>query len=145
MEIDGLYQEVILDHYRNPKHKNLLTNFSIKVHHVNPSCGDEQDLAIRVTKNSISEIGWDGVGCSISQASTSMLSELVTGATITQAFELIDEFSQMILSKGSNQGDEEVLGDAVALNGVSKFPARVKCALLGWMALKDALTQLRER
>ena len=77
MEIDGLYQEVILDHYRNPKHKNLLTNFSIKVHHVNPSCGDEQDLAIRVTKNSISEIGWDGVGCSISQASTSMLSELV--------------------------------------------------------------------
>ena len=93
----------------------------------------------------ISEIGWDGVGCSISQASTSMLSELVTGATITQAFELIDEFSQMILSKGSNQGDEEVLGDAVALNGVSKFPARVKCALLGWMALKDALTQLGER
>ena len=145
MEIDALYQEVILDHYRNPKNKNLLENFSIKVHHVNPSCGDEQDITIIRSGNKLEKIGWEGVGCSISQASTSMMCELVEGNEIDQVKSLIDTFSHMISSKGEDSGDEAVLGDAVALNGVSKFPARVKCALLGWMALKDAILQSEER
>ena len=145
MEIDALYQEVILDHYRNPKNKKLLENFSLKVHHVNPSCGDEQDITIIRSGNMLEKIGWEGVGCSISQASTSMMCELVEGNEIDQVKSLIDTFSHMISSKGEDFGDEAVLVDAVALNGVSKFPARVKCALLGWMALKDAILQSEER
>ena len=141
MELDALYQEVILDHYRNPLHKKLLTDYTVKVHHVNPSCGDEIDLALNTDKDMITDIGWDGIGCSISQASASIASDLLIGKTREEALSLIEEFNELMHSKGLQTGDEERLDDAVALSGVSKFPARVKCALLGWMAVKDSLAQ----
>lgn len=141
MELETLYQEVIMDHYKNPLHKNLLKEFEVQVHHVNPSCGDEQDLNISTDGERISAIGWNGVGCSISQASTSIMSDLLLGKRIEEATRIQNAFQEMILSKGRITGDQGLLEDAVVLAGVSKFPARVKCALLGWMAFKDALSQ----
>jgi nitrogen fixation NifU-like protein len=141
MELDGLYQEVILDHYKRPHHKGLSDSKDIQVHHVNPSCGDEVTLNLTVDGGVVKDISWDGVGCSISQASTSIMTDLVLGKTVAAAYEVMDNFSELMASKGTKVGDEEILDDAVALAGVSKFPARVKCALLGWMAFKDASVQ----
>jgi nitrogen fixation NifU-like protein len=141
MELDSLYQEVILDHYKHPQHKSLAPNPTVQVHHVNTSCGDEITLNLHTNGTTVDEITWDGVGCSISQASTSVVSDLVRGKNITEALAIIDSFQAMIQSKGSDSGDEDILGDGVAFAGVAKFPARVKCALLGWMATKDAISQ----
>lgn len=140
MELDSLYQEVILDHYKKPLHKGVPTG-AFKVHHVNPNCGDEITLSLSIKDDRIIDLIWDGVGCSISQASASIMSELVTGRTVAEAGRAFNEFAELMQSKGNIVGDETVLEDAVALAGVSKFPARVKCALLGWMAFKDAAIQ----
>ena len=141
MELDSLYQEVILDHYKRPLNKSLKVNPTVQVHHVNTSCGDEITLNLHTDGTLVSEVSWDGVGCSISQASTSVVSDLIRGRTISEALTIIEAFQAMIQSKGTDSGDEELLGDGVAFAGVSKFPARVKCALLGWMAVKDAISQ----
>ena len=141
MELDSLYQEVILDHYKHPQHKSLSPNPTVQVRHVNTSCGDEITLNLHTNGTSIQDITWDGVGCSISQASTSVVSDLVRGKSISEALTIIDSFQAMIQSKGNDAGNEDVLGDGVAFAGVAKFPARVKCALLGWMAVKDAISQ----
>jgi len=143
MELDSLYQEVILDHYKNPHHKGLPQG-KVQVHHVNPSCGDEITLSLEIKNGIVDQLVWDGVGCSISQASSSIMSDLVSGKSFDEALSIFDQFSELMQSKGSISGDEEVLEDAVALAGVSKFPARVKCALLGWMAFKDAAIQARQ-
>lgn len=143
VNLESLYQELILDHYKNPLNKGLATSPSISVHHVNPSCGDEIDLNLHVDGQTIANVTWDGVGCSISQASTSVLSDLVKGKSATQALRIIEAFSEVMSSKGSVAGDPELLGDAVAFAGVSRYPARIKCALLGWMALKDAMLQAK--
>ena len=143
MELDSLYQEVILDHYKNPHHKGLPEG-KVQVHHVNPSCGDEITLSLEINNGIVDQLVWDGVGCSISQASSSIMSDLVLGKSFDEALSIFDQFSELMQSKGSISGDEEVLEDAVALAGVSKFPARVKCALLGWMAFKDAAIQARQ-
>ena len=140
MELDSLYQEVILDHYKQPHHKGLPQG-EIKVHHVNPNCGDEITLSLEVQGGVIENLVWDGVGCSISQASASIMSDLVSGKSVAEAGIALDQFTQLMQSKGAITGDEEVLEDGIALAGVSKFPARVKCALLGWMAFKDAVIQ----
>ena len=139
MELDALYQEVILDHYMHPQHKGLLSTYDAQVHHVNPSCGDEITLNISLENGSISSLSWDGVGCSISQASVSIMSDLVIGKSIDEAGVILDSFVELMQSKGLKTGDAEILEDAVSLAGVSKFPARIKCALLGWMAYKDAV------
>ena len=144
MELNALYQEVILDHYKRPHHKGLNSG-DIQVHHINPSCGDEVTLSLKVKDQKVEEISWDGVGCSISQASVSIMSDLLTGKSISEADSILDSFVSMMQSKGADQGDEEILEDGVALAGVSKYPARIKCALLGWMAYKDAVTQVGER
>ena len=144
MELNALYQEVILDHYKRPHHKGL-TAGDIQVHHINPSCGDEVTLSLKVQDQKVGEISWDGVGCSISQASVSIMSDLLTGKSISEADSILDSFVSMMQSKGADLGDEEVLEDGVALAGVSKYPALIKCALLGWMAYKDAVTQVGER
>ncbi|CAB4622002.1 MAG: SUF system NifU family Fe-S cluster assembly protein [Actinobacteria bacterium] len=141
MQLDNLYQEVILDHYKNPQNKVLDPNSDAQVHHVNPSCGDEITLGVRLDGDKVLSISWEGVGCSISQASTSIASDLLTGKTLEQARRISEDFLQLMQSKGSIEGDPEVLEDAVALAGVSKYPARIKCALLGWMAFKDASLQ----
>lgn len=141
MELDTLYQEVILDHYKRPHNKALTPAPTIQVHHINTSCGDEVTLNLHYRDGKVERIAWDGVGCSISQASTSVMSDLLTGKSPEEAIALVDEFQAMLQSKGIDSGDEQRLEDGVAFAGVAKFPARVKCALLGWMAFKDALTQ----
>jgi nitrogen fixation NifU-like protein len=141
MQLDNLYQEVILDHYKNPQHKKLSPAYDAQVHHINPSCGDEITLNISLDGEKVSNVSWDGVGCSISQASVSILSDLVLGKTLTQAQQISDAFMELMQSKGTQSGDENLLEDAVALAGVSQYPARIKCALLGWMAFKDASVQ----
>jgi nitrogen fixation NifU-like protein len=144
MDLDSLYQEVILDHYKNPLHKGLAGEYTKQVHHVNPSCGDEITLNLTLEGDIVSNISWDGVGCSISQASVSILSDLLIGKEYHQALSVVDTFQELMQSKGKEQGDEEILEDAVAFAGVSKFPARIKCALLGWMAFKDAVSQAEQ-
>ena len=141
MELDSLYQEVILDHYKHPLHKKLLPSYTAQVHHVNPGCGDEITLNVSIQDGLVENVSWDGVGCSISQASTSIASDLMMGKTLDQALLIVEAFSKLMSSKGNEKGDEDVLEDGVALAGVSKFPARIKCALLGWMAFKDAALQ----
>ncbi len=135
--IDDLYQEVILDHYKNRRHRGTVDDPTATVDHNNPMCGDEIHLEIRVDDGQLVAIGHTGQGCSISQASASMMSEVVIGRPTTEALDLVEHFRQVMLR--DTEPDEERLGDAVALGGVAKFPARVKCALLSWMALKDAI------
>ena len=144
MELDSLYQEVILDHYRSPHHKGLSTNKDIQVHHNNPSCGDEVTLNLSMKGGVVTDLTWDGVGCSISMASTSVMSDLLVGKGYKDAMNILDNFVELMQSKGQSVGDESILEDAVAFAGVSKFPARIKCALLGWMAFKDASSQVMQ-
>lgn len=143
MELDSLYQEVILDHYKHPLNKGLSVSYDAQVHHINPSCGDEITLNLRAVDGIIKSITWDGVGCSISQASVSIASDLLVNKTLIEADSILGEFTQLMQSKGTKQGNPEVLEDAVSLAGVSKFPARIKCALLGWMAFKDAAVRIK--
>jgi nitrogen fixation protein NifU and related proteins len=142
MELDSLYQEVILDHYKSPKHKGLSEQKDVQVHHNNPSCGDEVTLNLVMDHQVVKDISWDGVGCSISMASTSVMSELLIGKNYQDAIKILEAFVELMQSKGKAVGDEDLLEDGVAFAGVSKFPARIKCALLGWMAFKDASTQV---
>jgi len=144
MELDSLYQEVILDHYRSPHHKGLSANKDIQVHHNNPSCGDEVTLNLSMKGGVVTDLTWDGVGCSISMASTSVMSDLLVGKGYKEAMNILDNFVELMQSKGQSVGDESILEDAVAFAGVSKFPARIKCALLGWMAFKDASSQVMQ-
>jgi nitrogen fixation NifU-like protein len=138
-----MYQEVILDHYKHPHHRGLREPFGAEVHHVNPTCGDEVTLRVALSDDgeSIADISYDGQGCSISQASTSVLTDQIIGQNVHDALATISAFSEMVSSRGTVEGDEDVIGDGVAFAGVAKYPARVKCALLGWMAFKDALAQ----
>lgn len=146
--LDSMYQEVILDHYRNPQHKGLRDPFQAEVHHVNPSCGDELTLRVQLSAdgNTVEDVSYDAVGCSISQASTSVMAEEIIGKSLKEANEKLAEFEKMITSRGQEEGDEDIIGDGVAFGGVSQYPARVKCALLGWKAFQaasvDALNEL---
>lgn len=142
MELDSLYQEVILDHYRTPLHKGLSVEKDIQVHHNNPSCGDEITLNLVMKDGQVADISWDGVGCSISMASASVMSDLLIGKPYDKATVILNAFVELMQSKGQGVGNEELLEDGVAFAGVSKFPARIKCALLAWMAFKDASTQV---
>jgi nitrogen fixation protein NifU and related proteins len=142
MQLDQLYQEIILDHYKHPKGRGLREPFGAEVHHVNPTCGDEITLRVRVEGDTITDVSWEGQGCSISQASASVLHELFTGHTMAEMMKAHNAFVELMGSKGQVEPDEAILGDAVAFAGVAKYPARVKCALLSWMALKDAVARV---
>jgi nitrogen fixation protein NifU and related proteins len=140
--LDSMYREIIIDHYKHPQHRGLPADYDAEVHHVNPTCGDEVTLRVRVADGSIADLGWVGEGCSISQASTSVMSELVVGHSVDEAMQLQDRFLRLMQSQGQaeiSEADADALDDAVAFEGVSKYPARVKCALLGWMAMKGAV------
>jgi nitrogen fixation NifU-like protein len=142
--IDSMYQQIILDHYKHPHHHGLLDDFDAEVHHVNPTCGDEVTLRLKLKNGTIGDLGWDGVGCSISQASTSVMSDLVIGRQVPDALAVQQKFLELMQSRGQaelSDEDEDDLEDAVAFEGVSKYPARVKCALLGWMAMKSAVAE----
>ncbi len=145
---ESMYQEIILDHYKHPQHRGLPESFDAEVHHVNPTCGDEVTLRVRVAGGRIAELGWDGEGCSISQASTSVMSGLVSGKPVADALALEEKFLGLMQSRGNaelSDEDADSLEDAVAFEGVSKYPARVKCALLGWMAMKSAVADAESK
>ncbi len=145
MRLESLYQEIILDHYRHPHHAGLREPFDAEVRHVNPVCGDEVTLRVTLKDSDagpvVADVSYDALGCSISQASASVLSDLVIGRPVSEGIKLHDEFLALMQSKGEAEPEEDVLGDAVAFAGVSKYPARIKCALLAWMAWKDATAQ----
>ena len=141
MNLESLYQEIILDHYKHPRGQGLLDSPLGSAHHVNPTWGDELTVQVGVGSAGGLVVGYEGQGCSISQASASVMSELVSGHTVQDAETFRLAFIEMMHAKGTGEPDEEVLGDAVAFAGVAKFPARIKCALLGWMALQDAEIQ----
>jgi len=145
MQLENMYQEIILDHYRNPHHKGLRDPYDAQVYHVNPTCGDEVTLRVALKdvdgEPVVDDVSFEPLGCSISQASASVMTDLVIGKPVAEAMEIGDAFLELMQSKGQLEPDEDVLEDAVAFAGVSKYPARVKCALLGWMAWKDATAQ----
>ena len=143
-ELDALYQEIILDHYKNPHHKGLREPYQAEVHHVNPTCGDEVTLRVHVTDGVVGDVSYDAIGCSISQASASVLTDLVIGKPVTEALAIHETFLTLMQGKGAVEPDEDVLEDGIAFAGVAKFPARVKCALLSWMAWKDATARSME-
>lgn len=146
--MEDLYQEIILDHYRNPQGRGLREPFEAQVHHVNPTCGDEIDLRVHLEDvdgvTRVADVSYAGQGCSISQASASVMYESLAGKSLDEAMAALGRFQEMVQSKGEIAGDEETMGDAVAFAGVAKYPARVKCALLPWMAWKDAVVQATE-
>jgi nitrogen fixation NifU-like protein len=166
MQLHSMYQEIILDHYRHPHHKGLREPYDAEVHHVNPVCGDEVTVRVRLARADdvvgtaatggaganaadralsgtdgealVADVSYDALGCSISQASVSVMTDLVIGKTVREALAVGDEFLALMQSRGDVEPDEDTLEDAVAFAGVAKYPARIKCALLGWMAWKDA-------
>ncbi|MCX5408070.1 Fe-S cluster assembly sulfur transfer protein SufU [Streptomyces sp. NPDC006487] len=143
MKLESLYQELILDHYKHPRGRGLRDG-DAEVHHVNPTCGDEITLRVKYDGETLTDISYEGQGCSISQAGASILNELLVGKELGEARKIQEVFLELMQSKGKIEPDEameEVLEDAVAFAGVSKYPARVKCALLSWMAWKDATAQ----
>ena len=139
MSVEAMYQEIILDHYKAKHHAGLRDPYEAEVTHVNPSCGDEIMLRVHLDGETVVDVSYDAVGCSISQASTSVMTDLVIGKSVDEGMALAASFSEMMHSRGEIEPDEDVLEDAVAFVGVAKFPARVKCALLGWSAWKDAV------
>ena len=146
MDLDSLYQEIILDHYKNPHHQGLREPYEAEVHHVNPTCGDEITMRVHLSHDGgepvVEDVSYDAEGCSISQAATSVMTDLVIGKTVPEALAVHEEFLTLMQGRGTVEPDEEVLGGAIAFAGVAKFPARVKCALLSWMAWKDATSQV---
>jgi nitrogen fixation NifU-like protein len=145
-DLDAMYQEIILDHYKRPHNAGLREPFEAEVHHVNPTCGDEVTLRVHLSGDGqdavVEDVSYDALGCSISQASVSVLTDLLIGKPVKEALGVHEEFLALMQGRGTVEPDEEVLEDGIAFAGVAKFPARVKCALLGWMAWKDATSQV---
>jgi nitrogen fixation NifU-like protein len=152
MQLESMYQEIILDHYKHPHGRGLREPYESEVHHVNPTCGDEVTLRVHlkgadadpadVASAQVADVSYEGQGCSISQAATSVLTDLVIGRTVGEALGTLDAFVELMQGRGKIEPDEDVLEDAIAFAGVAKYPARVKCALLGWMAFKDAVARV---
>jgi len=141
MQFDVLYQDIILDHYKKPHGRGLRDPFEGEAHHVNPTCGDEIDVRVHLADGVIADLSHEGMGCSISQASASVLYDVVTGKTVPDALARTDAFVAMVAGRGTVEPDEDLIEDGVAFAGVARYPARVKCALLAWMAFKDALVR----
>jgi nitrogen fixation protein NifU and related proteins len=136
MGLEDLYQEMILDHAKKPRHPGRLPDAQVEVRHYNPVCGDELEVGLRLEEGRVAAIAVDGKGCSISQAAASVMSEQVLGCPLEQALAAAEAFRRLM--HGEGEPDEELLGDGIAFKGVARYPVRVKCALLGWMAFKDA-------
>jgi len=146
MKVEDLYQEIILDHYRAKHHSGLRDPYEAEVHHVNPTCGDEVTMRVHLSGEGddavVEDVSYDAEGCSISQAATSVMTDLVIGKPLHEALAVHESFLTLMQGRGGVEPDEEVLEDGIAFAGVAKFPARVKCALLSWMAWKDATSQI---
>lgn len=146
MQLEQMYQEIILDHYRNPHRHGLRDPFDAESFQVNPVCGDEVTLRVKLAGDGVNavveDVSYTGQGCSISQAATSVLTDLVVGRTVKEAMATENAFSELMTGRGQVEPDENVLADGIAFAGVAKYPMRVKCALLGWMAFKDAVSRV---
>ena len=146
-ELESLYQQIILDHAKRrvghgptgPASGADASLATAESHQLNPICGDEVTLRVWLDNSRIERVAWEGAGCAISMASASVLTELVSGSTRDEMMEQLDRFRELMRSRGTVVPDEEVLGDAAAFAGVSRFPARVKCAMLAWVALEEAV------
>jgi nitrogen fixation NifU-like protein len=147
VSLDQLYQQIILDHSKArhgsglsgiPAPEGASTGLS---HQLNPVCGDEVTLRVAVEDGRVAQISWDGAGCSISMASASVLSELAAGMSVAELHEVIGNFREVLRSRGKIPADPEILGDAAAFEGVARYAARVKCAMISWVAAEDALNQ----
>jgi nitrogen fixation NifU-like protein len=147
-DLQSMYQDIILDHYRHPHHRGLRDPFDAEVSHINPTCGDEVTLRVTLKdaggEAAVVDVSYEALGCSISQASTSVLTDMVIGKSVAEAMGISAEFLRLMQSRGEIEPDEDLLGDAVAFEGVARYPARIKCALLGWMAWKDATARALE-
>lgn len=143
-DLEDLYRETIMDHARSPHHFGLRDGAAAESHQLNPTCGDEVTVRLHTdeTGGRVESISWEGHGCAISQASASLLSDLVEDLEPAELSRRIDEFREMMRSRGEFEGDEELLGDAVVFSGASRYVARVKCAMLSWVAVEEALAQL---
>lgn len=141
----GLYQQLILEHAKLRSGEGRIEPFDAERHLKNPTCGDEVTVQVRVREARVDALGWVGQGCSISQAAASVLAEAAPGLTVVEVRERIEALRELLRSRGSVEPDEQLLGDAVAFAGVARFPMRVKCAMLAWVALEDALAELDER
>ncbi|MGD9985317.1 Fe-S cluster assembly sulfur transfer protein SufU [Pseudonocardia sp.] len=146
MQLEQMYQEIILDHYRSPHGSGLKDPYDAESQQINPTCGDEITLRVKLDDagEKVLDVSHETLGCSISQASASVLTDLVVGQTVEESMKVLAAFQEMAQGRGRVEPDEEVLGDAVAFAGVAKYPARVKCALLGWMAFKDAVVRVQD-
>jgi nitrogen fixation NifU-like protein len=144
MQLEQMYQEIILDHYRSPHGSGLLDPYDAESFQINPTCGDEIRLRVRLEDGKVAEVSHETLGCSISQASASVLTDLVSGRSVEESMRVLAAFQEMAQGRGQVEPDEEVLGDGVAFAGVARYPARVKCALLGWMAFKDAVVRVTD-
>ncbi|MFJ5861605.1 Fe-S cluster assembly sulfur transfer protein SufU [Pseudarthrobacter sp. NPDC092439] len=147
MSLDQLYQQIILDHSK-ARHGSGLAETAApegastgQSHQLNPVCGDEVTLRLAVANGKVAQVSWDGAGCSISMASASVLSEMAEGMTVAELHEVIDSFREVLRSRGKVPADAELLGDAAAFEGVARYAARVKCAMISWVAAEDALNQ----
>jgi nitrogen fixation protein NifU and related proteins len=138
MQLDDLYQEIILDHWKHPRGNGLREPYAAESRQVNPTCGDEVTMRVRLDGSTVADVSYEGLGCSISQASASVLYELLNGKPLPEALSVHEAFAELMGGRGQVEPDEEVLEDAVAFAGVARYPARIKCALLPWMAFKDA-------
>ena len=144
MQLEQMYQEIILDHYRTPHRAGLREPFDAESFQINPTCGDEITLRVKLDGDKVADVSYETLGCSISQASASVLTDLVVGKSVEDSLTVLRAFQEMAQGRGQVEPDEDVLGDGVAFAGVARYPARVKCALLGWMAFKDALVRSEE-
>lgn len=138
VQLDELYQEIILDHWKHPRGRGLAEPYAAESHQVNPTCGDEITVRVSLSGGEQVDVSYEGMGCSISQASASVLYELVNGRPLGEGLKRHDAFTELMQGRGQVTPDEALLEDAVAFAGVAKYPARIKCALLAWMAFKDA-------
>ena len=143
-ELDSLYQDIILDHAKRRLNAGLREPFEAEVHHVNPTCGDEVTLRLHLDGDVVRDISYDNQGCSISSASASVMTELLIGKTVAETEPIRAAFLEMMRGKGQVEPDEDVLEDAIAFAGAAKLTARIKCALLSWMAFQDALVRAQE-
>ncbi|HLU20954.1 Fe-S cluster assembly sulfur transfer protein SufU [Lederbergia graminis] len=139
--LDTLYRQVIMDHYKNPRNKGSLADGSLTVDMNNPTCGDRIHLTMKVEDGKVTDAKFEGEGCSISMASASMMTQTIIGQNVEQAMKLSQIFSEMIQGNDYELDDSVDLGDIEALQGVSKFPARIKCATLAWKAMEKGLAE----
>jgi nitrogen fixation NifU-like protein len=139
MKLENMYQEIILDHYKHPHGKGLADQFDAEVHHVNPTCGDEITLRVSRGEDGKFVVSYDNMGCSISQASASIMFDQINNLDFETGDAAVEHLVAML--QRAVEADEDILGDGIALAGVAQYPARVKCALLAWMAWKDAAIQ----